>query len=123
MNIIKVDIQTGKVLENNLQEFWARRTMRRNLKVPARQPEPAPGLRPGERPLPEKVDPALMQRVTRFSSKIKRRANSWSEDELYRLAVLMGRKNMPHKQAAFRLARSPEACKYMYRKMKSAGVI
>lgn len=124
MNLIKVDIQTGEVLQNNLREFWAREPVRRNLKIPARQPGPDHHIPcPGERLQPEKVDPALMDRVKKFRSRVKRKSNSWGDEELYRLAVLIGRMKMPYRQAGCYLARSPDACKYMYRVMRRAGVI
>lgn len=121
MELIKVDIQTGRVLEDNLEEYRAREAMHESLKDPAWYPNPAMGPRPEK--VPEKVDPDLMERVRKFNRRTAKRKNSWSNAELYRLAVLMGRKKMHHTQAGFRLSRSPEACRYMFRKMKGAGVI
>ncbi len=123
MNIIKVDIQTGDALEINLREFWDRESMGQYPEGPAGNTNPARHFHVVESPRPEKVDPTLMKRVKMFNRRVDRRANSWNEEELYRLAVLMGRRKMPYKQAGLHLTRSPEACRYMYRKMKSAGVI
>lgn len=131
MNIVKVDIKTGEVLENNLREFWARQSITQNPEEldsnntnnNSSNNNSSRHFHPVENKRKEKVDPALMKRIKRFTRRVDRRANSWKEEELYQLAVLMGRKKMSYKQAGLHLTRSPEACRYMYRKMKSAGVI
>ncbi len=123
MNIIKVDIQTGEVLENKLRQLWAREYGFQNPTEPAKANNPSRHFHLMEGHRPEKVDPTLMNRVKNFSSKINRKSHSWQEDEHYQLAVLMGREKLPYKQAGLHLPRSPDACRYMYRKMKNAGVI
>lgn len=160
-NLVSVDIQTGRVLEDNLREWWDAQSRGleavaagRHRSRPAgaghcradccREPagaghcsEPAlPGCRPPAAAdtaagphgtpnrLPAPVDEALRERVRKFNTGRRRRnKNAWSDDELYRLAVLMGRQKRTYKQAAARLARTPRACQCMFREMTKAGVI
>ncbi|MBF7081716.1 hypothetical protein IT084_01805 [Desulfallas sp. Bu1-1] len=125
--LVKVDIQTGRVLENNLREFWGRqpcgaeqeeagrRTTCRRLPEPAAAPQARTGT-------PQ--DEALRVRVRQFTARRRRKhKNAWSEAELYRLAVLMGLQKQNYRQAAARLARTPRACQFMFKKLKDAGVI
>lgn len=114
MALVKVDIKTGEVRENRLREYWARGSLQRREK----QSRPAPSRKPGPG-----EDRELMARIKKFSGSIRKLSNSWNEEELYRLAVLVGREKLTYKQAAAQLGRSYDACKYMYRRLKKAGVI
>jgi len=96
-NLIKVDIQTGRVLEDNLQELWVGRS--HGLTADAT----AAGPRRSELP-----DESLRERVRLFNTGRRRsNKNAWSDAELYRLAVLMGRQKRNYKQASARLNFSP----------------
>jgi len=113
-NLVKVDIQTGRVIEDNLLEFWAGQT--RGLIADAAD---------GKQAWPAALlDEDLRERVKLFNTGRRRgNKNSWSTAELCRLAVLMGRQKRNYKQAAARLGRTPRACQFMFREMTKAGVI
>jgi len=121
LDLIKVNIQSGEVRENRTQEYWVREPVYHYPQSPALRP--APQSHPGKEPGTEKADPELMARVQEFRSNVKRLSNSWEDNELYRLAALISHKKMSVKQAAYHLGRTPDACKYMLRRLKSAGVI
>lgn len=134
--LVRVDIQTGQVLENNLREFWDRQSCseesteaeRGGLETARAQPRRSPS--PPEAPTGSKAragtpqDEALRERVQKFNSgRSRRNKHAWSNAELYRLAILVGLQKRNYKQAAARLARSPRACRLMFKEMKKAGVI
>ncbi len=123
MNLIKVNIQSGEVRENKIQEYWVRAPVHHHTPAPDRRPAPAPQSHHGKESLPETKDPELMARVKKFRSNTKRLSNSWEDDELYHLAILISHHKMSVKQAAYHLGRTPDACKYMSRRLKTAGVI
>jgi len=117
--IIRVDIVTGRVLEDNLAEFWAREA-NNNLPDPVWHRNPAMHGYAGLQPR----DELLAERVRRFNSTRRRRTkNAWTDTEVYRLAVLMGRQRKKPHQAAAWLPRSPRACQMMFKEMQNAGVI
>lgn len=132
-NLIKVDIQTGQVLEDNLQEFWDKLAQRAGAPETGyrnnynlRQYTPALHYQSASKPTgpKTKAGQTLRERIKIFNTQRKRQnKNAWSEGELYRLVVLMGQQKRNHKQAALRLARTPGACHLMYSKLKDAGVI
>ncbi len=111
--MIKVDIQTGRVLEDNLQELWDGQSH---------------GITAGAATVgsyrSELPDESLRERVKLFNTGRRRsNKNAWSNAELYHLAVLMGRQKRNYKQAAARLGRTPRACQFMFREMTKAGVL
>ena len=114
--MIKVDIQTGRVTEDNLHELWAGQS--RGLVVDDCAAT-------GEQTRPAALaDELLRERVKSFNTGRRRsNKNSWSNAELYHLAVLMGRQKRNYKQAAARLGRTPRACQFMFREMTKAGVL
>jgi len=112
--LVKVDIRTGEVRENRLREYWDRGSLQHREK-PAR---PEPSRKPG--PV---EDRELMARIKKFSSGIRKYSNSWREEEIYRLVILVNREKRTYREASVQLGRSPDACKYMYKRLKKAGVI
>jgi len=113
VNLIKVDIQTGQVLDDNLQELWVGQSQGITTDTAT------VGSYRSELP-----DELLRERVKLFNTGRRRsNKNAWSDAELYRLAVLMGRQKRNYKQASARLNRTPRACQFMCREMTKAGVI
>lgn len=116
--LIKVNIQTGEVLENNLHKLWDDKSCYREKVEEANPSRPA---QPVVTSYP--YDETLFKQVQAFH---KRRnsnnKNAWSESELYRLAVLMGLQKHNYKQASFKMARTSRACQFMFSEMKKAGV-
>lgn len=116
-NIVKVDLTTGKVLENNLRAFW--RTQARGDDVPGTLRQPA--LHCLSRP---QVEALIAERIKKFNNNHRRRTkNSWTDTELYQLAVLIVLQKRKFYQAAVQLAKTTGACRQAFRKMKDAGVI
>ena len=103
--IIRVDIPTGRVLEDNLHAFWETRS---GAAVPVRlaqQPGHAWLCRPaaaGRRAGTVQPPYELLERVQRFNAARRRRTkNAWTDTEMYRLAVLVMRQTKkPHQAAA-----------------------
>lgn len=126
-NIIKVDIPTGQVLENNLQEFWDRLTQSAGTQETSCRNRPGPRQHSSSLQCQSSgklYDKTLQEQIKKFNAQRKRQnINAWSEAELYQLAVLVGRQKKSYKQAARRMARSPGACHLMYLKLKDAGVV
>ena len=153
--LIRVEIATGRRLEDNLRELWEARD--RNFEQ-AEQTDPAGGagraepagqlMKPaGGRPpacaspppacanppparrfapeQPSDVEDALLRRVRRFNAGRRRRRDQqdWSDEDIYRLAVCMGRHNQKAGHAAAQLARSPRSCRRMFARLKKAGVV
>ena len=116
-NLVKVNIQTGQVLENNLRQLWA--GLSGSVAVPAAECHPGKHTQPAALP-----DEVLRERIKLFNTR-RQRSNikAWSDAELYRLALLMGKQKRNYKQAAARLARTPRACQFMFRAMTKAGVL
>ncbi|WP_027365087.1 hypothetical protein [Desulfotruncus alcoholivorax] len=127
--IIKVDIVTGQVLENNLREFWVCQGMCSYLPDPVWCHNPAFHSQTlDKKPVPQLDDgleQALRYRVKKFNGSWRQRKNkhAWSDADIFQLAVLMGLENKKPQHAAVRLARSPRACQSMFMKLKQAGVI
>lgn len=118
--IVRVDIPTGRVLEDNLRAFWAAQARRAYLPDPVLSSNPAMQ----SREEPHAGEELLAERVKKFNSTRRRRTkNAWTDTELYRLAVLTGIRKQKPGQAATRLARSPRACQRMYKEMEKAGVV
>jgi hypothetical protein len=127
--IIRVDIPTGRVLEDNLHAFWETQSRRSELPDPVWHSNPAMHGYAGPQPRGAQtgtVQPPyeLLERVQRFNAARRRRTkNAWTDTEMYRLAVLVAVQNQKPHQAAARLARTPRACRDMFRTLKNAGVI
>ncbi len=115
--IIKVDIATGRVLDNNIQAFWDVQARRKDLPNPTWHRNPAmPNLQVSEE--------LLAERVKRFNTTRRRRTkNAWTDTEVHQLAVLTGIQKQKPYQAAIRLTRSPRACQQMFKVMQKAGVV
>lgn len=115
--IIKVDIATGRVLVDNLAEFWSRLAMGEGRPEPVPRENPALFLKPEE-----ETDVLLLERIRAFNQR-RRTSVFWSDRELYRLARLLLVENQTISQAAYKLARRPKACRYVYGAMRREGVI
>jgi len=116
-NLVKVDIATGEVLEDNLHVFWNIQTRGGDLPEIPRHPTLH---------LLSKLntETLIVERVKKFNStRQNRNKNSWTDIELCQLAVLIAVKKQKFHQAAVQLAKTSGACRQVYRKMKNAGVI
>ncbi|SFG07061.1 hypothetical protein SAMN05660649_00561 [Desulfotomaculum arcticum] len=135
--LIKVDIRHGQVLKNNLRVFWDSLADSRgcgDTGHPVCTPTacPASGAAVGAQlspcSLPAQADNAqageLRQRISAFNARPGRKTkHAWSEAELFRLALLVGRQKQNYEQVAARLARTPRACQFMFRELQKAGVV
>ncbi len=116
-NIVKVDITTGEVLKNNLLAFW--RTQARGDDMPGAVAYSAWHDLSGP-----KTETLIAERVKDYNSNRRRQnKNSWTDAELYQLAVLIDLQKQKYHQAAAQLAKTTGACRQAFRKMKNAGVI
>ncbi|WP_027363606.1 hypothetical protein [Desulfotruncus alcoholivorax] len=122
--LVQVDIQTGQVLENNLPAYWDKLSDGRETGRHTAE-DGAQFSRPGQPAESDKLhDELLRQRIVAFNSRPRRKTkHAWSEAELYRLALLVGRQKLNYEQASARLARTPRACQFMYRELQKAGVV
>lgn len=120
MDLIKVDIKTGKIMVNNLTQHWAKLGMNHGVKSSVQQDKHQKQIQ---------MNTALMERIKKFNSKRKRKMeNSWTNEELYQLAMLaIQKKNTSYasllSQATNKLNRSRSACETMLRNMRKAGVV
>lgn len=137
MELLKVDIKTGRVLLDNLDKQYSKEAKNQGVKLALasqghRQRQVQPGLvdraagggavRAGALVGGATFDEALMDRIKNFSGKKLSRKGSWTSEELYYLALLGKRKNV-YKYASTRLGRSTEACLCMYKRLRRWGVI
>ena len=122
--LVKVDIQSGQVLENNLRAYWdklsdSQEAGRHTATAGAQFSSPALSVQADNL-----HDGELQQRINAFNARPRRKTkHAWSEAELYRLALLVGRQKQNYEQASARLARTPRACQFMYRELQKAGVV
>ncbi|MFA7466916.1 MAG: hypothetical protein WCY82_01465 [Desulfotomaculaceae bacterium] len=118
--IVKVDIATGQVLENNVRAFWDTQARGKDIPNPAWRSNPAM-----QNNINMQVSEELLAvRIKKFNSARRRRTkNAWTDTEVHRLAVLIGIHKQKPYQAASWVDRTPRACQRMLRQMKIAGVI
>ena len=115
--LVKVDIESGKVLVDNLAAYWAdsagrvrraaagsgRKCMTKSQTAAAAEP----------------IDERLMRQVKKFNA--RRKKKRWSDEELYMLLILSRRQN--YAQAARTLNKSKRACQQMVYLMKKEPAI
>lgn len=112
MDLIKVDIVSGRVLTNNLKKLWAAEALG------PRADKTACG---GGNLTPVVIDAELWQRIKKYNR--RRRVNSWTNEELYTLAAITGGSAKKLPQAASRLKRSRNSCRLKFYELKRAGII
>lgn len=129
MDLVKVNIKTGKVMVNNLTQYWAKLGMNPGIKSPVYYTNPAmQQVQQDKHQKQMRMNTALMERIKKFNSKRKRkREDSWTNEELYQLAILATKRKTPYtsllSQATNKLNRSRSACETMLRNMRKAGVV
>lgn len=163
MGLVKVDIASGQVLEDNLHRLWEQPPLGADEAEPARgsgssrgscsgaAQQEAVGYRCGaagsgvslaERageggqarvagpsvgradPAAAQQDEALRRLIKAFRDSRGAKKTSWSEAELYRLAIMVGQQKRNYKQASAHLGRTPRACQFMLTELRkfSKGV-
>ncbi|MBO8138354.1 MAG: hypothetical protein H0Z40_09525 [Desulfotomaculum sp.] len=111
MVLVKVDIKTGRVVVNNLEEHWKGLLLQGGPDHPGCRETSTLA---GEVPVNEK----LMQKIKKFNR--RRKNKRWTDEELYQLLVLSRQKS--HAQVADRLRKTRGACRQMLHLMKKAGL-
>ncbi len=116
--LVKVDIQSGRVLVDNLAAYWANSAGR--VRSAAAE---AGGARAAKSQAAasaiEAIDEKLMRQVKKFNA--RRKNKRWTDEELYRLLILSRRQN--YAQAARSLNKSKRACQQMVYLMKKEPAI
>jgi hypothetical protein len=116
--ILKVDIATGEVLIDRLEDLWAKEAMGEGRPDPVWRENPALRLKQtGEDMLWQRIQ----KRIQAWAA--KRSRSTWSANDLYCLARMVALQGLTYTEAARRLGRRPHSCRENFIRMRKAGII
>jgi hypothetical protein len=118
--LLKVDIATGRALEDNLDNYYTRQAMGEGRPDPVWHNNPA--IHQPQQPAGALQEQFLFRRICAFNKKRRKNSAPWDEHSLLRLALLAGEEDS-YTQIANQLGRSVKSCRTMYIVMKKAGVV
>jgi hypothetical protein len=118
--LLKVDIATGRLLVDNLEDCYNRQAMGEGRSPPVWHDNPALHQTKEQTGQWEQI---LFRRICAFNKKRRKNSTPWDEHSLYHLALLTGKEENPFPRVAARLGRSVTSCRSMYYVMQKAGVV
>lgn len=120
--LIRVDIKSGRVLVDNLEEYYTRQAMGEGRPEPVWQNNPAINWRLGMAGMGIK-NQHLFNRIRAYNNR-RRKTNAvnWDEHSLYYLAI-WAKGEGAFDLIAAKLGRPMRSCQAIYSVMKKAGIV